>query len=56
MKAITCTYESRQPSGKHGEGAMALVKHRGVQNFETDVSKRLLIAIRSQSVSSLCTK
>ena len=41
---------SQRPSGLHKNGALALVKHRGTLNFETELSRRLLIAVRHQVI------
>ncbi|KAL9113995.1 MAG: hypothetical protein Q9187_007534, partial [Circinaria calcarea] len=39
-------------SGAHAKGAVALIKHRGKDNFKNDMSRRLFIAVRTQVVSS----
>ncbi|MCJ1384639.1 hypothetical protein MMC17_007757 [Xylographa soralifera] len=38
------------PSGAHAQGAIALVKHRGRDNFKSDISQRLFIAVQTQMV------
>ncbi|MCJ1289262.1 hypothetical protein MMC34_000794 [Xylographa carneopallida] len=38
------------PSGAHAQGAVALVKHRGRDNFKSDISQRLFIAVQTQMV------
>jgi hypothetical protein len=47
---------SQRPSGLHKNGALALVKHRGALNFETEVSRRLLIAVRHQVIRTALQK
>ena len=38
-------------SGAHRGGAVALVEHRGSLNFQSDTSKRLLIAVRHELIT-----
>ncbi|MCJ1404948.1 hypothetical protein MMC11_008174 [Xylographa trunciseda] len=38
------------PSGAHAQGAIALVKYRGKDNFKSDISQRLFIAVQTQMV------
>ncbi|MCJ1389507.1 hypothetical protein MMC18_002364 [Xylographa bjoerkii] len=38
------------PSGAHAQGAIALVKHRGMDNFKSDISQRLFIAVQTQMI------
>ncbi|MCJ1284119.1 hypothetical protein MMC26_003450 [Xylographa opegraphella] len=38
------------PSGAHAQGAVALVKHRGRDNFKSDIAQRLFIAVQTQMV------
>ncbi|KAI9732213.1 MAG: hypothetical protein M1834_004310 [Cirrosporium novae-zelandiae] len=47
---LTARLQSRLPSLTHYEGALALIEHRGDFQYNDDLSKRLLIAIRSQHV------
>ncbi|KAL8969247.1 MAG: hypothetical protein Q9197_004439 [Variospora fuerteventurae] len=42
--------ESKQISGVHDTGAVALVKHRGKENGKSEVSARLLLAVQTQVV------
>jgi hypothetical protein len=37
-------------SGAHRSGAVALVEHRGSLNFQSEISKRLLVAVRHELV------
>jgi hypothetical protein len=47
---LSRTTRSQSPSGIHKNGALALVKHRGALNFESSLSKRLLIAVRHHTI------
>ena len=48
---MTAVYRNQQSSSKsHEAGAIALVKHRGVENFRTELGKRMLAAVRSHAV------
>lgn len=48
---MTAVYRNqRGSSGSHEAGAIALVKHRGVENFRTELGKRMLAAVRSLAV------
>ena len=44
------TARSQLPSGIHKNGAFALVKHRGALNFESELSRQLLIAVRHHTI------
>ncbi|KAI4137298.1 MAG: hypothetical protein LQ341_005208 [Variospora aurantia] len=48
---VLATSESKQISGVHDTGAVALVKHRGKENGKSEVSARLLLAVQTQVVS-----
>lgn len=46
------TLQTRSPTGTHfTDGVMALIHHRGNRNYETEISKRLSIAVRHQVLS-----
>lgn len=47
---LSRTARAQRPSGIHKNGALALVKHRGALNFESELSKRLLIAVRHHTI------
>ena len=47
---VSGRFGNRSPSEQHQDGALALIKHRGRYNFKTELSKRLLIAIRHRSI------
>ena len=49
-ESVSGTIQSRPSSGVHQSGAVALVKHRGSLNFESEISRRLLIAVRHQLI------
>ena len=44
--------EAKTSSGAHQFGAVALVKHRGALNFRSELSKRLLLAVRNRIIGS----
>ncbi|KAL8763588.1 MAG: hypothetical protein Q9194_007301 [Teloschistes cf. exilis] len=48
---VLAVAESKQISGVHDSGAVALVKHRGKQNGNSELSARLLLAAQTQVVS-----
>ena len=49
---ITSIYRHQQgSSGRHEAGAIALVKHRGPENFRTELAKRMIGAVRSYAVN-----
>ena len=43
--------QSQRATGIHQQGAVALVKQRGKLNYKSDVSRRLLVAIRHQLIA-----
>ncbi|KAI4098136.1 MAG: hypothetical protein L6R37_006647 [Teloschistes peruensis] len=47
---VLAVAESKQTSGVHDSGAIALVKHRGKQNGKSELSARLLLAAQTQVV------
>lgn len=48
---MTTVHRNQQgSSGSHEAGAIALVKHRGAENFRTELGKRMLAAVRSHAV------
>ncbi|KAL9584742.1 MAG: hypothetical protein Q9212_001932 [Teloschistes hypoglaucus] len=47
---VLAVAESKQISGVHDSGAVALVKHRGKQNGNSELSARLLLAAQTQVV------
>lgn len=49
LLAVTGLKKARRA---HQNGAMALVRHQGLQNFRTDIAKHLLLYIRHVEVSS----
>lgn len=52
MKKTLLGYVNQSKPGRaHLEGALALIKHRGVENFKDEISQGLLFAVRSQLVS-----
>ena len=53
---MTATVESLPTWGKHAEGAAALVKHRGNQMFQSNISRRLFWAVLAQLVINQIAK
>lgn len=49
---MLATSETKDISGVHDTGAVALVKHRGKENGKSEMSARLLLAVQTQVVSS----
>ncbi|KAL8993791.1 MAG: hypothetical protein Q9169_006080 [Polycauliona sp. 2 TL-2023] len=49
---VLATSEAKPISGVHDTGAVALVKHRGKQNGNSETSARLLLAVQTQVTSS----
>ncbi|KAL8824221.1 MAG: hypothetical protein Q9170_008222, partial [Blastenia crenularia] len=47
---VLATAEAKQASGVHDTGAVALVKHRGKANGDSEISARLLLAVQTQVV------
>lgn len=56
QKRLLGAVDQSQPGKAHLEGALALVKHRGVENFKDEIGRGLLFAIRSQLVGLNCTE
>ncbi|KAI4093305.1 MAG: hypothetical protein LQ339_007700 [Xanthoria mediterranea] len=47
---VLATSETKDISGVHDTGAVALVKHRGKENGKSEMSARLLLAVQTQVV------
>ncbi|KAL8756370.1 MAG: hypothetical protein Q9199_002983 [Rusavskia elegans] len=47
---VLATAETKDISGVHDTGAVALVKHRGKENGKSEISARLLLAVQTQVV------
>lgn len=50
-EAVGSRFQNKDSSATHQSGAVALIKHRGAENFKSEVGKRLLIAVRSQVIT-----
>jgi hypothetical protein len=53
---IGCSKTSSSSSGAHQGGAVALIRHRGSLNFQSDFSKRLLLAVRHDLIDTALDK
>jgi hypothetical protein len=53
-KRLLGAVNQSKPGRAHLEGALALVKHRGVENFRDEIGQGLLFAVRSQLVGLNC--
>ena len=52
LEIITARREASSRFGVHAEGAMALIKMRGEEMFQSKTSRKLLHAVRSQNIVS----
>jgi hypothetical protein len=50
-ESVSGRFQNQDSSATHQSGALALIKHRGAANFQSEVGKRLLIAVRSQVIT-----
>jgi hypothetical protein len=50
-ESVGSRFQNKDSSATHQSGALALIKHRGAANFQSEIGKRLLIAVRSQVVT-----
>lgn len=50
-ESVGSRFQNKDSSATHQSGALALIKHRGAANFQSETGKRLLIAVRSQVIT-----
>jgi len=51
IEGLLALTDKKRPSNAHSDGALALVRHRGRDNFKTDISRRLFASVQTQTVS-----